>query len=342
MQYIDVYNRPSKRKVLSEEQFISLSGDGVMYYWNIAEPVLTDAEKKKKEEPKWVPIGSLKLDHHALLKNVANVSEMSEDTHNNFGDEKNSENSTEMKSSKEETNLEDPILQFNETGEYPSTHNTSNEESTNGAKNNYIFACVMTHTPLVGQIIFGTQVKFLGEIGVLRYGVLDKKEAIERNDTQLCSEFLEVQLAKRFSSIHLNNSEKCVSSADLANPFLQMNELKVKEDERSFAQLEQNISRGYDKMFRYHCMYVQNLQMSPHCYDICLSVADWTFCIWQLGSDVKFFFVLTKTEKAILRSFNLCYCQIKTESIDISKPLCTCLYYLWMLVTYSSCCGHHS
>merc|ERR1712228_186735 len=118
--------RPKGEKKLSEEQFMSIAGDGSILFWEICKPEQTDKDKKKNETAKWTPFYVLKMDKSQLNENIFNNNEAMQ----LFLEQINEKNKKE----------------FNDS-------NDSNAENMNGP----ILGCKMCFTPLIGKICIGSE-----------------------------------------------------------------------------------------------------------------------------------------------------------------------------------------
>lgn len=96
--------------------------------------------------------------------------------------------------------------------------------------------------------------KKLGEFGTLQYASLEKED-IELRKSLLTKSHLELQ------SKNGNNP----------NTQQQINE-----------ELQEKLINIAPKTHCHHTMAIRQIEMSPHFPDICLTVADWTFCIWNI------------------------------------------------------------
>lgn len=155
LKYIDIKNRARTNKMINEEQFMSISGDGTILFWDIQSPKQTEKEKKKNEPAKWIPIYSKKIERKALKDNI-------------FLDKES------MDLAKYDPNSSMIAENENENENDEKTEEIGNDS---GSPSEIIFGSKFCYSPLCGKLAIGTE---LGEYCLYNFSKINKEFLQER------------------------------------------------------------------------------------------------------------------------------------------------------------------
>eukprot|EP00484_Ammonia_sp_Unknown_P022624 CAMPEP_0197023826 /NCGR_PEP_ID=MMETSP1384-20130603/4466_1 /TAXON_ID=29189 /ORGANISM="Ammonia sp." /LENGTH=1061 /DNA_ID=CAMNT_0042452103 /DNA_START=67 /DNA_END=3252 /DNA_ORIENTATION=+ len=247
LQYVDVQSRPQGSKRLSEEQFMSVAGDGSLLFWDIQTPKQTEKEKKKNEAAKWVPVYCKKLDRKYLSENI-------------FVDK------AAMDLAKYEANN----AHENEQTAQIDCNDDENAEAKNDSSQSVIFGNRLCYTPLTGKVVLGTE---LGEYCLFNFGkisaeFIEQKQSIVNTNTPPTAVLLKE---------HENSKQKEHENSNHA----QNNNGSNGEKGDDYKLQLQNEILSCHHMYKEHFLDMKSISISPHFCDIYLSIADWRFCIWR-------------------------------------------------------------
>eukprot|EP00488_Nonionellina_sp_1-RS-2012_P003756 TRINITY_DN8130_c0_g1_i1.p1 TRINITY_DN8130_c0_g1~~TRINITY_DN8130_c0_g1_i1.p1 ORF type:complete len:159 (+),score=54.46 TRINITY_DN8130_c0_g1_i1:267-743(+) len=127
LKHLDLTNRPKgPYKLLEEEQFMSISADGTISFWDIITPKQTEKEQKKNESAKWIPIYSKQLKKTSLNESI-------------FVDKETMD-----------------LAQYEANDVDDKDENVDNNDDGDEASSDTIFGSKMCYTPVIGKMCIGT------------------------------------------------------------------------------------------------------------------------------------------------------------------------------------------
>jgi len=248
LKHIDIKNRPKGSKMTNEEQFMSISGDGTILFWDIQSPKQTEKERKKNEPAKWIPIYMKKLERKDLKDNI-------------FIDKESMDLANYDPHSLEVAENED------EDNDTKSEEIADEKHNDSGSLSEVIFGSKFCYSPLCGKLVIGTE---LGEYCLYNFSKINR-EFVEERESLLLS-----QENKTTTTYLLKQQQHSESNKD------EKKELeKLGDNDKDKNELLKNSIIACNDIYKQHFYDIKSIQISPHFSDIYLSIGDWRFCIWR-------------------------------------------------------------